>query len=291
MSELNRSSVDVREPVVDHEPPAVPSEKARDQNVRRQRLINGSATLAILVGALVFVEIGVREGFISSLILPRPSEVWRALADMFETGLVWPQLTSTLTGTVLGFLLASLLAFSIGGLIAVSQRFEAIFMPFVIALQTMPKIAVAPLIIIWAGFGMNSKVMIVTLVCFFPILINTIQGLRLRETDRYELLRSVGATKWQVFRYIRFPGSLPYIFAGLHIGVIFSLIGAVTAEFVGSRDGLGVLLLTQKSQFNVPGVYAVLLLFMVIGLIIDAVMTVTERRLTFWAQEKRPDSP
>lgn len=221
------------------------------------------------------------------IMLPAPSDVARALFDVFESGLIWPHLTSTLLATVQGFAIAVVVGFTFGGLLAVFQRLERIFYPFIVAFQTLPKIAIAPLIIIWLGFGNISKVAIVAIVAVFPILVNTLQGLRLRDHTQYELMLSLGATKWQVFRFIRFPSSLPYVFAGLHVGVIFALIGTVAAEFVGASEGLGVLLIQQKALFNVPAVFAMLAIFMVIGLVMNGIMGYVEKRATFWAQEDR----
>lgn len=244
-------------------------------------------SLVVLVAVLVLAEVGSRSGIISPLMLPAPSKVWNALVDGFQSGIYWRHLRSTLAATVMGFGLSMTAGFVIGGLLAVFHRLERIFYPFIVALQTLPKIAVAPLIIIWFGFGNLSKVTIVAIVSFFPILVNTLQGLRLRERERFELVRSLGANKWQVFRYIRFPASLPYVFAGLHVGAIFALIGTVVAEFVGARAGLGVLLIQQKALFNVPAVYAVLAILMVVGLSLHGIMLLIERRATFWAQEDR----
>jgi NitT/TauT family transport system permease protein len=109
--------------------------------------------------------------------------------------------------------------------------------------------------------------------------------MRVRDREQLELLRSLGATRWQMFRMLRIPGSVPYVFAGFHIGIIFAVLGAVVAEFVGSRSGLGYLLLLQKGQFNVPGVFAILVLLMGIGLSLHGVMVALERKLAFWAKD------
>jgi NitT/TauT family transport system permease protein len=268
--------------------PATPvTEEPGPRRFRSQPWHDRAFTFLIVVVLLTAAEIGSRSGIVSPIMLPAPSDVAGALQDVFVTGTIWPHLTSTLLATIEGFAVAVVVGFVLGGLLAVFHRLERICYPFVVAFQTLPKIAIAPLIIIWFGFGNLSKVTIVAIVAFFPILVNTLQGLRLRDRNQYELMLGLGATKWQVFRYIRFPSSLPYVFAGLHVGVIFALIGTVAAEFVGSSEGLGVLLIQQKALFNVPGVYAMLVIFMVIGLVMHGVMEMVERRVTFWAQEDR----
>ncbi|WP_213451306.1 ABC transporter permease [Rhizomonospora bruguierae] len=242
--------------------------------------------LAVTLGAF---EIASRQRWISPLMVPAPSSVWEALTVGFERGIYWDHLLSTLSATAWGFLLATGLGIGLGGLLAALRPLERVLYPFIVAFQSTPKIALAPLVVIWLGFGVTSKILVVALVTFFPILVNTMQGLRLRDRERQELMVAVGATKWQTFRYVRLPGSVPFVFAGLHIGAIFALLGAVVAEFVGSSSGLGVLLNAERASFNVPGVFAVLLILMALGIALNAVMKALERRFTFWCREE--DSP
>lgn len=243
-------------------------------------------SLLLLVLIIVFIQIGVGSEWIDPLLIASPSTVAVALKNGFASGLYWEHVQSTIVATLLGFGLAILIGLVFGGFLATVPWVERVMYPFIVAFQATPKIAIAPLVIIWAGFGQASKILIVAVVSFFPILVNTMQGLRLRERERLELANALGASRWQTFRYIRLPGSTPYVFAGLEVGAIFALLGAVVAEFVGSRDGLGVLLTVQRTQFDVPGVFATLVVLMVIGLLIHLVMTAIERRVTFWAQEK-----
>jgi NitT/TauT family transport system permease protein len=242
-------------------------------------------TVIVAVTALGIAEVVAANELVSRLILPAPTAVWNAIVSGFQTGIYWPHIFSTLYATTAGFLMAAVVSIVIAGILASIPRLERIFYPFIIALQTMPKIAIAPLIVLWLGFGNMGKTTIVALICFFPILVNSLQGLRIRDRDQYELTRSLGASTYQLFRYIRVPNAVPYIFAGLHIGIIFALIGAVVAEFVGSRAGLGYLLLSQKAAFNVPGVYANLLLLMVLGLTYHGIMVALERRVAFWTRD------
>lgn len=242
-----------------------------------------SALLAAVL--LAAAELAARGELVSELILPAPSAVLNALVDGFAGGTYWRHIWSTVSATGLGFALAATTAILLAGALASVPFLERVLLPFVVAFQTLPKIAVAPLIVLWLGFGSLGKTFVVTVVCFFPILVNALQGLKIRDRNQYELMRSLGASRWQMFRYLRMPNALPYIFAGLHIGVIFSLIGAVVSEFVGSRSGLGYILLSDKAQFNVPGVYAILTLLMVLGLGLHWIMKVAERRVAFWAQE------
>lgn len=242
-----------------------------------------SVVLALLL--LGIAELASRGGWVSDLVLPAPSGVVTALADGFSSGLFWPHIGSTVLASLAGFSIATAVALAIAGVLASVPALERTLLPFIISFQTLPKIAIAPLVILWLGFGSLGKVAVVVVVCFFPILVNSLQGLKIRDRDRYELVKSLGASRWLVFRYLRLPSATPYIFAGLHIGIIFSLIGAVTAEFVGSRAGLGYVLLQNKAAFNVPGVFSVLCLLMVVGLLMDGVMRLVERRFSHWADD------
>lgn len=251
--------------------------------VGRRRMVHWPYSVGLAVAIVAIAEISARRGWVSDLVLPAPSEVAQALADGLSNGLFGPAIVSTVTATLAGFLLATVIALAVAGLLSSVPFLERVLLPFIVSFQTLPKIAIAPLVILWLGFGSLGKVSVVTIVCFFPILVNSLQGLKIRDRDRYELIRSLGASRWLTFRYLRLPTAVPYIFAGLHIGIIFALIGAVTAEFVGSRSGLGYVLIQNRAAFNVPGVFSVLFLLMVVGLAMDGLMRVVERRFAHWA--------
>jgi len=263
---------------------APPDDSSARRRVRRPipAWIVSIALAIVLLGTLQWLSTA---GVVSTIILPAPSAVVIALFDGTVSGIFGPSIVSTVSATLFGFAIATGLALAVAGILSSVPYLERVMVPFIVAFQTLPKIAVAPLIILWLGFGQEGKVVIVVIVCFFPILVNTLQGLKIRDRDRYELFRSLGASRLHILRYLRLPSAVPYIFAGLHIGIIFALIGAVTAEFVGSRDGLGYVLMQNKAAFNVPGVFAVLVLFMIVGLLLDAVMRLIERRFAHWSAE------
>jgi NitT/TauT family transport system permease protein len=248
-------------------------------------------TLIVTLAILGLAEVAARNEWVSRLILAPPTDVvvtlWAGLMD----GIYWRHAWSTLQATLGGFTLAAVSAITIAGLLASVPRLERVFLPIIVALQTVPKIAIAPLIILWLGFGAGGKTIIVTIVCFFPILVNTLQGLRMRDRAQLELMQSLGATRWQMFRYIRVPNALPYVFAGFHISILFALLGAIVAEFVGSRAGLGWLLLQARAQFNVAGAFAILILLMVIGSILYRIVHFAERKIVFWAKDVTAVAP
>lgn len=250
-----------------------------------ERSVNALLTLLLVAGMIALAEVAVAQEWVNVLVLPRPSDVWDALVDGFRRDVFMPHIRSTTLATLTGFGLGAVAGVCLAGVLAAIPRLETVVMPIIVAFQTLPKVAIAPMIILWLGFGNESKVVIIATICFFPILVNALQGLRIRDQERLDLFRSLGASRWQLFRFLRLPDSLPYVFAGLNIGIVFALIGTVIAEFLGSRDGLGVLLIRQQAAFNVPGMYAALVLLMGLGLVLNGVVRYTERRIVFWAAD------
>jgi len=250
-----------------------------------QAILAPLCTIAIAASLLGVAEYAARNQLVSPIILPAPTSVWKVLVEGMASGYFVDHLISTAGSLALGFTLGFLLAVSVAAILSSSPFIEKVFTPFIIAFQSMPKVAIAPLIVLWLGFGEASKIAIVVIVCFFPIMVNTMQGLQMRDRDHYELFMSLGASRSQLFFHMRLPHAVPYIFAGIHIGVIFSLIGAVVAEFVGGSAGVGFAMLQAKAQFDVPAVYACLLLLMALGLILHFIMSFAERRVSFWIHD------
>jgi NitT/TauT family transport system permease protein len=250
-----------------------------------RRWMEWAASLALLVFLLALAETAAHRGWVSKLVMPAPSAIWAVLVEGFTSGFYLPHLKSTVGSIFIGFAIAGTGAITVAGTLASIPVLERVLTPFFVALQSMPKVAVAPLIVIWFGFGELSKTVIVITACFFPILMNALHGLKLRDRDHLELMRSLGATRMQLFLRLRLPAALPYIFAGLHIGVIFALIGTVVAEFVGTNAGVGYVMLQSKANFDLPSVYACLLLLMAIGVLLHALMKQLEKYVAFWAQD------
>ena len=238
--------------------------------------------LLLIAGVLGVWEAGVRFFGIRMFILPPPSQVFLALYRGFAENLYPGHIMVTLSETLLGFLLGTFLAFILGTVVALSRRIEYFLYPFILMFQAMPKVALAPLIIIWFGLGLTSKVINAALVAFFPLMVNTILGLRSAEEDRINLMRSLDASKWQIFWMLRLPNAMPYIFAGLEIAMIFALIGAIVAEFIGAEKGLGMLIQTMNINVDVAGQFSILLILSMIGLMLNGMVTLARRRFVFW---------
>ena len=246
------------------------------------RLLLIAATLAVWE-ALVWLFA------VPAFILPAPTSIFMALYRGFASSLYVDHMWITLTETLMGFVLGTALAFALGIGVALSRRVEYFLYPFIIMFQAMPKVALAPLIIIWFGIGLTSKVISAALVAFFPLMVNTIVGLRSAEEDRINLMRSLAATRGQIFWMLQLPNALPYIFAGLEIAMIFALIGAIVAEFVGAQSGLGMLMQSMNFTMDVAGQFSVLIILSVVGLLLNAIVNEVRRRVLFWDPSQKVD--
>jgi NitT/TauT family transport system permease protein len=242
----------------------------------------------LLIPALFVVLMLLWEGIIRYFavpiyIMPAPSNIAQALINIhFLDNALY-----TLGEALSGFLLAAVSGMVLGGLIAQFPLVEKTLYPYLIAIQTTPKVAIAPLFIMWFGFGMTSKVIIAATIAFFPILVNVISGLRSTDPARLELMRSLRATRWQIFIMVRLPGALPMIFAGLNIAIIFSILGAIVGEFLGSRQGLGNAIMQMNVNLDTAGVFATLFVLSAIGVCLHLIMRFLQRKALFWADSSR----
>jgi NitT/TauT family transport system permease protein len=243
---------------------------------------NFTLRLALIGLVLAFWEGAVAYFAVPRFVLPPPSQVFYGLYNGFGSGLYLDHLQVTLVETFMGFALGCCLAFLFGTMVALSRALEYFFYPFIVMFQAMPKVALAPLIIIWFGVGLTSKVVSAALVAFFPLMVNTIVGLRSADEDRINLMRSLAATRGQIFWMLLLPNAMPYIFAGLEIAMIFALIGAIVAEFVGAQSGLGMLMQSMNFTMDVAGQFSVLLILSVLGLLLNSLVTEVRRRVLFW---------
>jgi NitT/TauT family transport system permease protein len=242
--------------------------------------------LAALVGLVVILLLWENAG-VAEFILPKPSSILAKFVVDARTGAILPHLWTTFVEVIVGFLFAAVLGVALGSAIALIPLVEGLIYPYVLALQTIPKVAVAPLFLIWFGFGLQSKVVTVGLIAFFPILVNVIAGLRTVEPRRLLLMRALKAGTWETFVKVRFPGMLPYLFAGLEVGIIFSVIGAIVAEFVGASQGLGSLIVQRQSSVDVAGVFSVLIYLSLMGLALNFILSLITRRFVFWTESSR----
>jgi NitT/TauT family transport system permease protein len=257
------------------------SKNASNKN-RAQSIVLAVVLLAIWEGAC-------RAFGISPIVLPTPSSTIASLYALFASGTIWPHLWATLFEVLAGFMLGCIAGLVVGAMVSLIPAFERLVYPYLVALQTLPKIAIAPLFIIWFGYGLTSKVVITALVCFFPVLVSVIAGFHSTDKDQLDMMRAFGATKWQVLVRLRIPSALVLIFAGLEIAAVLAVIGAIVGEFVGAQVGLGYLVVTLNFSMDVSGVFAVLVILSIIGLVMHGLMRYAARRYIFWI--RRSETP
>ncbi|MBI0535855.1 ABC transporter permease [Roseomonas sp. KE2513] len=250
----------------------------------RGRSLTAGPVLPVLMAVLVFGgwEAAVHLLSISKIVLPPPSAIVLALWEAVGSAEFHWHLLITLWEIVAGFALGSLGGLALGFIVALSPLAERLVYPYIVAFQTLPKVAVAPIIVIWFGYGLSSKIIITATIAFFPLLANTIMGLRAAPADQIEMLVSCTATRWQVFRMVRMMAALPYIFVGLDVAIVLSVIGAIVGEFVGAKAGLGFLLMQKNFNFDMAGTFAILVVLSLIGVVLHAIVQAVQRRVIFW---------
>jgi NitT/TauT family transport system permease protein len=255
----------------------------------RGRLI---AVLRIVASFVVFTgawELIVRVLGVSRIILPPPSLIFADLVSILTSGLILQHLQATLLEISLGFILGAIVGVLLGMAIAAWRVLDDLVYPYVVAFNSVPKVALAPLMVTWFGFGLSSKIVMALLMSFFPVLVNTIAGLRSVDAQQLELMRALDASKWQVFLRVRIPSSLPYIFAGLEVGVVVSVIGAIVGEFIGASDGLGYLLVLYNARLAVGSAFAILLILGATGMLLHQIIVFARRRIVHWAPEEQDE--
>jgi NitT/TauT family transport system permease protein len=270
--------------------PIVPGARSAWAGLREDPALFVRHRPQVLLIPLVFVvvvgswEWVVRAWNIPGFLVPAPSTVAGALARGVRSGLYVANFWVTLCEALLGFTIAAVAGIMVGAVIAQFRVMEQTFYPYLVALQTLPKIAIAPLIIVWFGFGISSKIIIAATVAFFPVLVNVIVGLKTIDPAKLDLMRSLRASRWQTFRLVTFPNALPFVFAGLDIAIVFSVLGAIVGEFVGAQKGLGNLILQFNFSLDIAGVFAVLILLSVMGVALHLAMQAVQKHVIFWAE-------
>ncbi|AOB33648.1 ABC transporter permease [Bordetella sp. H567] len=268
-----------------------PAPAARAAAGRRSRRVSW-VPLAGLAVLLLAWDLAVTYMHVPPYILPAPQAVWRALwsglaaSPASATGYYLP-LWSTLSNAAIGFVIGTVCGLALGSLMAESRRVEKLLMPYAFALQSLPKVAIAPLIVIWLGFGDSSKIAIAALLAFFPVLINSFTGLRAVEPERVDLMRSLSATRLETYRIVKLPNAAPYIFAGLDMAVVYALLGTIVAEFLGAQRGMGVVITQAQAVTDVAGVFAALVILGVMGVLLHTLVRRLEKRVVHWSDRAK----
>jgi ABC-type nitrate/sulfonate/bicarbonate transport system permease component len=213
-------------------------------------------------------------------LLPPPSEIWQTTVDQHQ--LLIDNAQPTLKIAVAGFLLALALGLLAAIAIRYSRLIELALFPIVISTQTVPVVGLAPILVIILGYDLLPKIVIVCLVCFFPITVNTVDGFKSVDPDLTALLRTMGASTWRLFRDVDWPSALPYVFSGAKVAVTYSVIGAIFGEWAGSSEGLGYLLNQSREQFDTPLVFSAMTVLTIMGISLFLLVVLAERLLLPW---------
>jgi len=244
-------------------------------------LLPAAVLLLVIMGGW---ELSVRIFKIHPVIMPSPSHIAQVIFQ--DWTLLWSNMAFTLVEVLLGFGVGFLTGFVLAILIVYSPTLERALYPLVVASQTIPVFAIAPLLVIWFGFGVWPKVIITALIVFFPICVNEVEGLRSAEPEMIDLLRSLKASRWKRFRLVEFPASIPYLLAGTQVGIAYSVIGAVIGEWVGSNRGIGALMLSANAMLRTDRVFAAIIVLSVVALVLFVGVALLTRWLTPWKRLK-----
>lgn len=261
-----------------------------DRVARRKSRIETAVACMAIAGFLAVWEIVCRAGLVNRLVLPPPSavavELCRVLLDVATGGPMLRHLLATLWEIIAGFGIGCVLGFSLGVTIAESPAARRAILPYLISLNAAPKIALAPLLLVWFGFGLGSKIVMAALIAFFPLLVNVISGLSTVDEGKLKLMRSLAASRRMTLTKVKLPEAMPSIFAGLKSASVLAVVGAIVGEFVGADVGLGYVIKQSEYQLDVANTFAVIVLLSAIGILFFYAVELLERRALFWTRPR-----
>ncbi len=254
--------------------------------IRPREVVTALVTIVATIGLW---EAFVRLFNVPDFLVPAPSAIWQEFASRPDLYMLHTWIT--LYETALGFLLAVVLGIVAAIAIVYSRLLQSVVYPVILVLQIVPKVAIAPLLLIWVGYGLQSKALIALLVAFFPIVISTATGMRAADPELLDLVKVLNGSRWQEFVKIRFPYSLPFIFSGLKVGITLAVIGAIIGEFVGGNEGLGYLIVIANAQLRTAMSFSALILLSLMGLALFAAIVVLERLMVPWGVTEAEEIP
>jgi len=268
---------DTRTAATAQRPPA-PASRSGD---RARGLAASAALLGLSLAAFLLLwQLVVWVSGFRSFVLPGPYTVAERFVQAWAEGTMWPHVQQTLVEVLLGFVLGATMAVAVGVLLARSRLAERLLSPYLVAAQATPVLALAPVIVLWFGNGLASKLVITTLIVFFPVAIATMVGIRGVDPRLLEMARSFRSTSWQVVRSVEVPAALPSILGGMRVGITLAVIGAIVGEWAGGEKGLGVLInIARGSLFDIPLMFSALVTLALLGVTLYLLMVVVERRL------------
>lgn len=249
---------------------------------RRQAYLPWITTPVILILIVVAWRMYIAEFGISPLILPKPGAVWHAWIEMLQSPRAWFHTYMTAYETLVGFVIGAAVGVGLGILVGRFRWLEMTLNPFLIATQVIPKVAFIPLFVLWFGFGATSKIIVAAVLAFFPIMTNTLLGIRSIDPGHRDVMTSLNASTGAIFRRLEIPSAMPYILTGMEVGIVLSIIGAVVGEYLGGNEGLGYLLIARMSAFEPAGLFAVMLQLTILGFLLFLTIGVFRKLLIPW---------
>jgi NitT/TauT family transport system permease protein len=247
--------------------------------MKRLPWVSGPLMLVVL---LAIWQLAVSVFGVSEFILPSPSAVAGALGTLLTGPDIWGHIGITLLEVLAGFGIALVSGIVVGAVLGRIEWLQRAVQPGLVALQVVPKVAFVPIFVIWFGFGPTSKIIMAALLAFFPIMLNVMLGVRSVERGHRDVMGGLGAGRWETFRDLELPSTLPYIFTGAEVAIVFSVIGAIVGEYLGGSEGLGFLVVSSLNSLDAPRLFAVIVLLAVLGSLLYAAVTVTKRLVIPW---------
>jgi len=234
---------------------------------------------SVLVLIILLIGWEILAGPMSDLVLPPPTVILLELWDGLKSGYFLPHILRTSIEVILGLLIGCTMGFILGVLMGEIHFLRRLLYPYVIASQAVPKLALAPLFILWFGFGMTSKVVITALICFFPLLENTVTAIQYTDPNKKDLFYILGATRLQTLIRLKIPAGLPAIMAGFRVAVVLAVVGTVVGEFIGGNVGLGAMIIASQSMMDTPLMFSILILLTIMGMLLYQGVNLVEKIL------------
>ena len=272
---------------VEDSTPSQGSASASVSESAKTPLINSRGLLVLLPGLITLIiwEISAWHWPVVAKLVSQPSDVARGIANVVWTGEIWQHLEATLTEMAVGYVVGALSGVSLGFLFGRVKLLGEIFNPYISLFNGIPKVALAPVFVIWFGIGLMSKIAIIMTMVFFVVFINTFAGLRSINEEYVAIIRIMGASRWQVVREVFLPATLPFILVGLRAGIPFSVIGAVVGEFIAATKGLGYFINYHQGTFDTTGIFVGVAILAGLVVVLDGLLSIVEHRLLKWRPE------
>jgi NitT/TauT family transport system permease protein len=247
------------------------------------KLLPWISTPLLLIALVAAWKVYTTVSGISEFVFPTPEATWISLVDLVQRADTWTvHVWITLVETVVGFAIAVVTGVAIGAVLGRIFWLELALRPIIVALQVIPKVALIPIFVILFGFGITSKVIIAAILAFFPIMLNVMLGVRSVDPGHREVMRSLDAGRWQTFKHLDFHSTLPYVFAGMEVGIVFALIGAIVGEYLGANEGLGNLVVVSLNALDAPQLFAVIILLAALGSLLFFAVSGIKRLMIPW---------